>query len=1680
MNCNIIVAFIDILVQIFIGFYAVRTLQATLNKVPIRPGIPKHTFKILSKRKWKDERNRICTLMFDEIQIQPHIDYLLEEDKVVGFEDDGTTRTRAVADHVAIFVIRGVYKRWKQPVTFAFSRAFNQDPLENFFGQVRQYGVRYTNPTCEVKLSISIDTVKIELEALVVEKMISNVDLILGQPTLSKGDVVLGGETELSQVSDLLGSLSVGDYGEMPKRKVVLSENPDCVTMVEVVLSEFEAEGNWAISPKLIGDGNNCVTLISPALTKNTKKGRYSHLTPMHKLYVALQFYATGTYQWMVGSSSRISQSATSKAIHEVTAALVEVAPQFIRFPAAAEYPTVKQAFYALGMTRHGAGFPNVLGAIDCTHVRIQKPSTEAPEQYLNRHLYYSINVQLVGEKETLFFSSPQRKPRKQESPRKPSDQGSLEERKPRSKYREPSPTKPRTQRTHTRWSTVNGSGPVHRWFVQKIPPYPKSSKKTNATQVRNRCGRHWTGGSANTAIDGGDHVIVDASQSLTHPETGYSTTEKECLAIVWVTKMAKVTKETDRWTIFLQQYDFEIKYRRGVLNRVADALSRQPAENKNVTDRTAASHRLTAPSLAAVWDDTITCPWYTKKLAEVENNPQAFSEYQIQNGRLYRHFWDMSESTKLDLGNPWKLCVPKPIQSTVLEENHDAPTTGHLGIAKTTARLALRYYWPGMFRDAAKYVRNCTSCQQYKSTQQQPPGKMCPSWNFLPWATVSTDLIGPLPRSSKAIDNNIMSPSQKEFGPWESCHEHNFILQYILDKTRRRRKRAAIAWLDLQRAFASIPQKRIIDRLNNLNLPQEILHLVFYMYINITSTICFGSEETTDPIPMKSGVRQGYLLCPIFFNLATDPLLKAAENCEGGFNTADKVIKILAYADDIVLIASNHEDLQRIMDAISAVANNMQIRFNVTKCAILDLDTKGNACHMTKLKIQNKEICPLHEGEAYQHLGIPTRYHVDTTPKATIERMTKEEISVRLDHDYILNEHQIFVGRYIEVGSPASPIMGCEMSTQTESEIQKKHVETQTELFELSKWTMQTQTGKELSAATPRKRKLKAEIRSKGEDVKKFRKKLDTRNKSLEENEKRQERGNLRRRIQASVRQIPATTIQQSTPSPQQFEEQKNKKKAIHKGIQTTRSGIKTEDLEKKKIDMEKLSDVPGLSDRINKSSVTVIRALHQLVFEKDSGRSNRRRLREFPGFVFENDEDFNAKVDWVSTNLTLGDLTAVCSILNIDYEGSIGELAGHICTKLTDLNSLISADEEEEKEPDDDNLSEASGASMRSNSTPHFSMTFRDIEDSMRPFNSDQSYPIAKWISDFEEVASLMGWNNTWIHLKKLLIREFHTKINSAELHQMLSRRKMQRNESVQEYSLIMKELASRGNIEMDAVIQYIVDGIPDEVDRKIILYEATTWEELKQKLDIYSRVKSKVSQRMAAASPPQKPSTSSISKVVQPTQVHNANPYTVLVNFSTKDEYDNTNIFSIDSLLDTGSPISLIKKQYVPSIMYESESVDQKFSGLNFSPVKIIARFRTTITASDISVPISFYVVPDDTMTFGIILGRDFMMSSNLEITFGTSFTIKQKPANALQNSDEFFKMLNINYLSESELTNNELRVSPDLRRNSIAMQVVTDLGQCYYKNSNLANFTQYFSLAIVQVKQKRNIIVLNLNV
>lgn len=101
------------------------------------------------------------------------------------------------------------------------------------------------------------------------------------------------------------------------------------------------------------------------------------------------------------------------------------------------------------------------------------------------------------------------------------------------------------------------------------------------------------------------DLPIAYASRTLNKAESNYSTTEKELLAIIWSVKHfrpylygKKFTIITDhkpltwlfnvkdpgsrliRWRLALEEYEYEIKYKSGKTNVIADSLSRLPREN--------------------------------------------------------------------------------------------------------------------------------------------------------------------------------------------------------------------------------------------------------------------------------------------------------------------------------------------------------------------------------------------------------------------------------------------------------------------------------------------------------------------------------------------------------------------------------------------------------------------------------------------------------------------------------------------------------------------------------------------------------------------------------------------------------------------------------------------------------------------------------------------------------------------------------------------------------------------------------------------------------------------------------------------------------------------------------------------------------------------------------------------
>ena len=97
------------------------------------------------------------------------------------------------------------------------------------------------------------------------------------------------------------------------------------------------------------------------------------------------------------------------------------------------------------------------------------------------------------------------------------------------------------------------------------------------------------------------------------------------------------------------------------------------------------------------------------------------------------------------------KVYVPLDAQlrHDIVEAHHDTPVTGHSGRWKTTKLVARNYWWPGMGRYIAKYVKGCDLCNQTKTFLTAPAGKLMP--NHIPyrrWQIISVDLITELPQS--------------------------------------------------------------------------------------------------------------------------------------------------------------------------------------------------------------------------------------------------------------------------------------------------------------------------------------------------------------------------------------------------------------------------------------------------------------------------------------------------------------------------------------------------------------------------------------------------------------------------------------------------------------------------------------------------------------------------------------------------------------------------------------------------------------------------------------------------------------------------------------------------------------------------------------------------------------------
>lgn len=170
--------------------------------------------------------------------------------------------------------------------------------------------------------------------------------------------------------------------------------------------------------------------------------------------------------------------------------------------------------------------------------------------------------------------------------------------------------------------------------------------------------------------------------------------------SLKYLLEQREVGQEYQRWLSKLLGYSFDIQYKPGATNKVADAFSRE----------------FPATAIYCALSSTCGVTWeYIQQQIEQDTWLHQLKT-SISQGQTVPKWFTVDHGV---LKYKDRIVLPRGSELTarILKEYHDSPIGGHSGDYKTYQRISSEWYWPGLRKDVTKYVLSCSVCQQQKSS---------------------------------------------------------------------------------------------------------------------------------------------------------------------------------------------------------------------------------------------------------------------------------------------------------------------------------------------------------------------------------------------------------------------------------------------------------------------------------------------------------------------------------------------------------------------------------------------------------------------------------------------------------------------------------------------------------------------------------------------------------------------------------------------------------------------------------------------------------------------------------------------------------------------------------------------------------------------------------------------------
>jgi hypothetical protein len=120
-----------------------------------------------------------------------------------------------------------------------------------------------------------------------------------------------------------------------------------------------------------------------------------------------------------------------------------------------------------------------------------------------------------------------------------------------------------------------------------------------------------------------------------------------------------------------------------------------------------------------------------------------------------------------------------------------------------------------------------------------------------------------------------------------------------------------------------------------SLGIKGRMWSIIQDMLASVSRQVAIDGEKS-EAFNVEIGVPQGAVLSPLLYSIFIQGLSDMLIAEGFGLSVCGTRVPVLLYADDIVLLAEDSDELQAMLDAVSRYAVQWQFRFNPKKCSVV------------------------------------------------------------------------------------------------------------------------------------------------------------------------------------------------------------------------------------------------------------------------------------------------------------------------------------------------------------------------------------------------------------------------------------------------------------------------------------------------------------------------------------------------------------------------------------------------------------------------------------------------------------------------------------------------------------------------------------------------------------------------